>query len=232
MLLGAGLLVAGGVYFLVGRPRTQPGNRPNGAASPRAAEAPPTDWEALRRESARWMPDELKDVRLGMDEAELRKLRPAARPDVRGGRPQEPYHWLVESLGGSEVRFAVSDEAGRLVRIQVLSKLPSLPALQAHLAAMNERYGSVSGLWRCATGDGLPTLRFTWRGHRVSVADIVLIHPGGVSVTLDVAPDTLVGRSLQLGGCRPATREDLDQPLPVADPKAIQQRLQGGGAGR
>ena len=232
MLLGAGLLVAGGAFYLVARPTAQPGDSPSNPASGPASEAPPTDWEALRRESARWMPDELKGVRLGITEEELRKLRPTARPDVRGERPEEPYHWLVESLGGSEVRFAVSDEAGRLVRIQVLSKLPSLPALQAHLAAMNERYGSVSGLWRCATGDGLPTLRFTWRGHRVAVADIVLIHPGGVSVTLDVAPDTLVGRSLQLGGCRPATREDLDQPLPVADPKAIQQRLQGRGPGR
>ncbi len=232
MLLGAGLLLAGGAFYLVARPSAQPGASPSNRASGPASEAPPTDWEALRRESARWMPDELKGIRLGITEEELRKLRPAARPDVRGERPEEPYHWLIESLGGSEVRFAVSEEAGRLVRIQVLSKLPSLPALQAHLAAMNERYGSVSGLWRCATGDGLPTLRFTWRGHRVAVADVVLIHPGGVSVTLDVGPDTLVGRSLQLGGCRPAAREDLDQPLPVADPKAIQQRLQGKGPGR
>ncbi len=185
--------------------------------------APSPDWRALQEESARWMPDELEEVRLGMPEASLRRLRSRLRPDVAKRRSTpEPYRWLVEpSEHGGEVRYAIFLSSPRLVRIQVLSRLPHLPALQAHLAAMNDRYGSASGVWRCDTGDGVPTLRFTWRGHRVALADILLIHPGGISVTLDIAPATLIERSLRLGGCRPATPKDLNAPPPMADPAAL-----------
>ncbi len=188
-----------------------------------SADSERADWDGLQAESSRWMPDELDRVRLGITEEALRRARPGLRPAVTKRRaPAEPYRWLIEATSsGGEIRYAIGIETSRLLRIQVLSRLPHLPALQAHLAAMNERYGSASGLWRCDTGDGVPTLRFTWRGHRVGVTDILLIHPGGISVTLDIAPTTLVQRSLALGGCRPATRADLDRPLPVADPTAL-----------
>jgi hypothetical protein len=109
-----------------------------------------------------------------------------------------------------------------------MSKLPDAAALEPHLAAMTERYGSPTGVWRCPDTGGVPTLRFTWRGNITTVSDVLLIHPGGVSVTLYIAPSERIHESLRRGACRPTSREDLLASPPIAMPEQLRKKGAGG----
>ncbi|HJL47706.1 MAG TPA: hypothetical protein RMG45_17760, partial [Polyangiaceae bacterium LLY-WYZ-15_(1-7)] len=170
------------------------------------------------------VPPMLEGVALGQSEREVRSARPEAV--TRRVRTPPGEFWLEERLGnGAQALFAFGDEERVLQQVQVLSRIDPR-GVGPHLTAMNEQYGRPTGVWRCSaqSAAGVPTLRFTWRKSHVSVQDIFLVHPGGVSITLYVAPTETIRQSLTIGGCRPVrSREDLDD-LPFATPEMLQGR--------
>ena len=177
-------------------------------------------WDRIRRESAERMPSLLDGVALGMSIAELRSARPAIAE-----RPVNPSEPGAQAFGerfenGAQAVYVFIRGEDILERVQVLSLLPRTEAVRPHFDAMNDRYGAPSGVWDCPDTDGAATRRFTWRGATTTVSDVFLIVRGRVSVTLYIAPNEVIGRSLQRSRCHPVRREDLDR-FPVSDPSRL-----------
>ncbi len=177
---------------------------------------------AAREESRRVVPEILEGVAIGMGIEELRAVRRAARGSDVERRAAE--RWFEETLSnGAQVLYGFTDD--RLVMLQVLSRIDPR-GVGPHLTAMRERYGTPTGVYRCSaqSAAGVPTLRFLWRRSHLTVQDIFLIHAGGVSVTLYIAPTDRVAGSLQVAGCRPVrSREELGE-LPFATPEMLEGR--------
>lgn len=168
----------------------------------------------LERESKALMPPPLEGVSLGMRQDEVRRLRPAIGPARTQGDPDKTF--FEEQLpNGATVIYGFQKRGLRLTQIQVLSLLPNVEALGPHLTAMNETYGSPSGVWDCPDAEGVPTRRFTWRRSLVTVADVFLIFRGRISVTLYVAPSEVIGASLARARCTPVSRDRIGQ-FPIA----------------
>jgi len=168
----------------------------------------------LREASEGQFPPPLEQLALGMTEAELRTFRPNIQPKEE----ERPGTWFEERLGnGAQAIYAIGEESGRLGQVQVLSMVPP-EGIPPHLTALVERYGSPTGAWHCpaASAAGVPTRRFTWRMEAIAVQDIILVHPGGVSITLYIAPAEVIGQSLQLSRCRPVENREEMANLPVA----------------
>ena len=176
----------------------------------------------LGDESATLIPEMLSGVELGMSLDELRAARPAARAPARPA--SDPTKMFLEEQlpNGANVMYGLERRSRRLLQVQVLSRMPAVEGIAPHLTAMNEQYGSPTGIWDCPDTEGLPTRRFTWRRAVTTVSDVFLVHPGGVSVTLYIAPSEVIERSLRMSSCRPVrSREELET-FPVATAEQIQ----------
>lgn len=183
-----------------------------------------------REESMALMPEVLTGVGLGMTVEEVRAAGHRITPAPgREPSPSEHLTMYEERLeNGAQIMYGFGDANGRLSQVQVMSLLPRTEAIAPHLQAMNERYGTPSGVYDCPDTQGLPTRRFVWRESQTAVSDVFLLYNGRVSLTLYVAsPDTIL-RSLRLGNCVPVPRERLDQ-FPTASPEQIQRATQEGG---
>lgn len=185
--------------------------------------------ERQREESMALMPPPLRGVALGMDLEEVRAVghhleRSSSRPPA--GLNLEMYEERLEN--GAQMMFGFSESTGHLQQVQVMSILPRLDAISLHLSAMNEQYGTPSGVWDCPDTQGLPTRRFTWRHSQTAIADVFLVYNGRASLTLYLATPEIIGRSLRMSQCAPVPRERLDQ-FPTATPEQIQQATDEGG---
>lgn len=208
-------LVAGvaGVAALVGLLawRASSGEAPPTPASSRA----PSRVEEARRglreiaeESARWMPDELRGVYVGMPLVELQRVRPRLRPG-RASRPEAP-HWEETLDGGARVVVQVAPRIDVVLKVQVLSRLEDVTALRGHFEALRSRYGDPTGFWDCPErDDASPVRRITWRGARTTLMEAILVYGGGASVTLVVSANDDVARALAASACTPVTQETL-----------------------
>ncbi len=177
-------------------------------------------WEELARASEPYIPSTLRGVRIGQPVAELRRARPSAAPPMRTGSG-EPR--LEEALpNGAQVVYVLDRAAARLERIQVLSQVPA-EGVAPHLRAMRDRYGDPLAVLRCSaqSAAGVPTLRFVWGDERVTLQDIFLIHPGGISVTLYLGAAEALAGSLRAGGCVPVRSGAELESLGVATPEMI-----------
>jgi len=169
---------------------------------------------AIAAESARWMPDELRGVYLGMSVAALRSLRPAMH-EGRGARPDAPL-WEETIDHGARVVAHAAPNPSVVVKVQVLSRLEDVAALRGHFEALRARYGNPTGFWDCPErADASPVRRITWRGERVSLMEAILVYGGGASVTLVVSANEDVARALAASECTPVTAETLAR-WPVA----------------
>ncbi len=182
-----------------------------------------------REESIALMPPPLHGVGLGMDLEEVRALghnleRSASRSPA--GLHLEMYEERLEN--GAQMMFGFSESTGHLQQVQVMSMLPRLEAIALHLSAMNEQYGTPSGVWDCPDTQGLPTRRFTWRHSQTAISDVFLVYNNRASLTLYIATPETIGRSLRMSHCTPVPRERLDQ-FPTATPEQIRQATEEGG---
>lgn len=181
--------------------------------------------EPLREDSAPLIPDLLEGVRLGISLAELQQVRDVvAKQDARG-EVMDVYEEMLSNR--AQVIYAVDGELDVLMRVQIMSSIPPR-GVAPHLEAMVAQYGAPTGIWNCpATGaGGVPTRRFTWQGSAVTVQDILLIHPAGVSQTLYIASTESIAASLRIAHCqRVQSREELDA-LPIATPEQMRQTLE------
>ncbi len=184
--------------------------------------------EPLVRESTAKMPREIAGVALGMTLDALRQARSQARPSTRASAPSET--WLEERLeSGAQVLYRITGATDRLTQVQLLSQT-TVEAIAPHLVAMKERYGQPTGIWDCPaeSAAGVPTRRFTWRGEHVTLQDVFLVYPGGVSITLYIAPTLAIAQSLQLGRCT-ALGPDADLgAFPIATPEQLGLTAPGG----
>ena len=177
---------------------------------------------AIVDESGGLMPDMLEGVALGMPIAALRAQRPEIRIDPGLDRADPGTRLYEERLeNGARVAYVVDTNSERLQRVQVLSQLPDANAIAPHLAAMDTRYGTPTGVWDCPDTGGVPTRRFTWRHARTTVSDVFLRYGDRVAVTLYIAPTPVIAESLRRARCTPATRENLDR-FPIATPAQMQ----------
>lgn len=177
----------------------------------------------IRRESERLIPELLEGVYLGMPLQEARRARPSMTPSLSSASTERDGTVLEESFpnGARAVYVFAQGGADPLERVQVLSLLPSIEAIGPHLAAMNAQYGAPTGVWDCPQTGGVPTRRFTWRHGETSVSDIFLIAGDRVSVTLYIAPNDVIERSLRMAACRPV-RDPAEIPaFPVAMPEQL-----------
>ncbi|MBX7195656.1 MAG: hypothetical protein K1X94_26605 [Sandaracinaceae bacterium] len=175
-----------------------------------------------REESMSLMPEALTGVALGMTVEEVRATGHRLEPS--SSRPPEGLELTMyeERLtSGAQMMFGFSRGSGHLQQIQVMSLLPRVEAIAPHLQAMNERYGTPSGIWDCPDTQGLPTRRFTWRHAQTAISDVFLLYNGRASLTLYIATPDTIGRSLRMSHCAPVPRERLDQ-FPTASPEQIQ----------
>lgn len=187
--------------------------------------------ERQREESTALMPEALSGVALGMTVEEVRatghRIDPTPpRPPAPGAPVLAMYEERLQN--GAQIMFGFSEETGHLQQVQVLSLLPRLEAISLHLQAMNERYGTPSGVWDCPDTQGLPTRRFTWRHAQTAISDVFLVYNGRASVTLYIATPETIGTSLRMSHCTPVPRERLDQ-FPTATPEQIQRAVEEGG---
>jgi len=181
-------------------------------------------WQALERESRELMPELLDGLALGMPIERVQQLRPRAqRNAATASNPQTPgLTFLEEDLrGGARAVYGFEVDSRRLQRVQILSLLPTQDAIAPHLAAMNERYGSPTGIWTCPNTGGVPTRRFTWRHGRTTISDIFLVYGGRVSQTLYIAPSGVALVSLRRAGCRPVQNREEAQTFPVTTPEQM-----------
>jgi hypothetical protein len=170
----------------------------------------------LREESATVMPDLLEGIALGSSLEEVRAIRGSAM--ILDDRPAEEgiEQWHERLPNGGEVMYGFEQRLGLLLQVQVLSLLPDVNAIAPHLRAMNEAYGSPTGIWDCPRTGDVPTRRFTWRRAETAVSDIFLIVGERVSLTLYITTSDRTAHSLARSGCRPITPDALDV-FPVAD---------------
>ncbi len=182
---------------------------------------------AVEEESRALMPRLIAGVAIGMDENELRHVRPHLQAAHAAHEPGKD--WLEETLAnGAQILYSLDQHSHRVLQVQVLSVLPSHDAITPHLAAMNDTYGTPTGVWDCPASDGLTTRRFTWRKNLASLMDVFLIYGDRVSLTLYIAPTETIANSLALSRCRPVARENLDS-FPLANPAAMRSRAEAAG---
>ena len=176
----------------------------------------------LREEATSLMPEVISGVALGMTREEVREVRGANEVPPAHPREVPALDFLEEQLAnGGEVVYGFDRQSGALAQVQVLSMMPTLQGIAPHLAAMNERYGTPTGVWDCPDTGGVPTRRFTWRHAEVTVSDVFLVYGDRVSLTLYVTSTESTAASLQRSRCHPVPREQLDR-FPVARPEALQ----------
>jgi len=184
---------------------------------------------AVQEESKEKMPPMLEGLGLGMTLDEVRHLRPAAQPSPSAREPGKVF--LEERLrNGAQVVFGFEARSRRLLQIQIMSRMP-LEGVGPHLGAMNEQYGRPTGIWDCPNTGGVPTRRFTWRGSEVALADIFLVHPGGVSVTHYTAATETIGQSLRISSCHPVEGDAIGT-FPTATAEQLSQVQAGNEAAR
>ncbi len=214
-VLGVASLV-GGFYYLTREPEVIETD-PVELEAEQAEERRQRDerWEAIGAESRELIPGIIDGVELGMGLTQAQQRRPRmASNAATATNPENPgLRFMEEDLpNGARAVYGFEIESQRLQRIQILSLLPSADAIGPHLAAMNETYGTPTGIWSCPNTGGIPTRRFTWRHGRNTVSDVFLVYNGRVSVTLYIAPSGVIFASLRRANCTPVTsREDAAQ---------------------
>lgn len=229
--LGWGLLAAvaiGGFGYWQAERRAAEEERSRQRQTRRIAREARADehWAAVQEESASLMPELLEGVRLGLSRRGLQTARPEASMVAGQDTGEEGLTMLEERFGnGARAAYLIDDDNDRLQRVQVMSMLPATSHIGAHLTAMNEQYGTPTGVWDCPDTGGVPTRRFTWRHGRTTIADIFLVYEGRVSVTLYIAPTGVIGASLQRARCRPVSREQLNA-FPVTEAAQLQEGVQ------
>jgi hypothetical protein len=184
--------------------------------------------ERLREESARLMPDLLEGLYLGMPLIEARRVRERihGRPNAGQMPEEEGLVYLEETFqNGARAVYAFERTGDQVLRrIQILSLLGSMDAIGPHLHAMNEQYGVPTGIWNCPDTGGVPTRRFTWRHGQTTVSDVFLVYGERISVTLYIASNASIERSLHMASCRPIRDRSEIERFPVASEDQMMQR--------
>lgn len=178
----------------------------------------------LREESGRLMPELLEGLYLGIRLPDARRARPRMRPELENPNPEEEHTIVFEERlpNGARAMYVFGRADDRLQRVQVLSLLPNVESMGPHLVAMNEQYGTPTGIWDCPQTGNVPTRRFTWRHGETAISDIFLIYGGRVSVTLYIAPSSIIERSLRMAACRPVQSREQLESFPIATPEQMQ----------
>ncbi len=207
------------VWLVASRaPSEGPRGLPVRTAAERARELPrdvaAERLRTLQVESASLMPDDARGVYLGLSRTELLRLRPRAQQG-RGAPPGQVLYQEVLA-NGAVAAYLVATSIDRVAQVQFLSRLADPSRVGDHLRAVRGRYGDPTGLFDCPReGDTAPTRRILWVGREVTVMEAVLAHPGGVSLTLALAGNADVMGNMRRNGCRPVTRQSLED-WPVA----------------
>ena len=160
----------------------------------------------LQLESASLMPDTARGVYIGLRRDELQRVRPGARPAPGG---LEGHRLLQEVLpNGGVVAYLISERLDRVAQVQFLSRLPDVAGLAAHYESLRARYGEPAGFVECPESpESAATRRIVWIQREVTVMEAILIHPGGVGLTLAVAGNAEVAAAVRRQRCRPVARE-------------------------
>jgi hypothetical protein len=192
-------------------PGSNPPLAPTTAASREQTRRLDTAVERLRTlqlESAELMPDEVRGVFIGLRRDELLGLRPGARPAPGG----IVGHSLVQEVlpSGAVVAYLISQRLERVAQVQFLSRMTDVSRLGAHYEGLRARYGEPAGFLECPESqESAPTRRIVWIRRETTVMEAILIHSGGVGLTLAVAGNQEVASAVRRQRCRPIAREAL-----------------------
>ncbi|MFT3923081.1 MAG: hypothetical protein QM778_11140 [Myxococcales bacterium] len=168
--------------------------------------------------SAAQMPRPLSGVFLGMDEAQLRTVRPKAKRHAEADASS--LYVFDEAIGkNGQALYLFSRETHLLARVQLAEHLAGMEALGARVQELQDEYGPVSGVWDCEVHSGqLPTRRFSWLRGLVGVMDVVLLLGERAMNTLYVGTRDDIQSSLVQGACVPTPPERFSQ-FPVVPTK-------------
>ena len=180
----------------------------------------------LESESGPLIPDLVGEIALGQTLESVRAARRGAMHPSRAHADRWLSIYEEDLPNGGQAIYGFDRESGRLAQVQILSLLPGVDAIGPHLQAMNETYGTPTGIWDCPITGGVPTRRFTWRRAHTTISDVFLLYGDRVSLTLYIATTEQIGRSLAMAACRPVTAEHIAE-FPVATAEQMQ-AAQGG----
>ncbi len=164
--------------------------------------------------SQRLLPEGYQGVFLGMRLSDLR----AARRAMQRSNQRRPSGevWEEDDASGARVVYLIS-EHGLLSQVQFMSRLERTDELAPHFTALQQRYGTPTGIWDCPETEEAPTLRrFTWRREGASMMEAVLIYGQTISITLVVAPTEDIGAALQRSRCTAVQNPQQLAAFPVA----------------
>lgn len=220
------LLLAGGLFYSYQRDQesqAEARSLAREAERQEAEEQREAAWTRIQEESGNLIPAMINGVRLGQTLAQVRTHRPQlGLQEIEQQGLNEPGMQMFEEdlPNGGRAVYAFERATGRLQRLQMLSLLPTPEAIGPHLAAMNDQYGAPTGIWDCPQTGGVPTRRFTWRHGETTVSDIFLVYGGRVSVTLYIAPNPIILRSLRMAACQPIQSDQIAN-FPVTSPEQL-----------
>lgn len=177
--------------------------------------------EALRliaESSQRLMPPGYENVYLSMPLEALRRVRPRVHRDTSAPAPDNGREvWEEDDPSGARVIYLIGSRSRLLDQVQFASRVDSAEELRAHFDAMQDRYGTPTGIWDCPeTPESSPMRRFTWRRQGASVMEAVLIYQENIALTLVVAPNEDIARALQRSQCQPVRGREAIANFPVA----------------
>jgi hypothetical protein len=167
----------------------------------------------LQQESATLMPDDVRGVFIGLRGSELTTLRPSAHQSR--GAP-DGHTLYQESLSNSVVvAYLLSARLDRVAQVQFLARIRDPQQLLARFRSLRAKYGPPTGLFDCPRSlESAPTRRILWVGREVTVMEAILVQATEFSLTLAIAGNMEVGRSLQRQQCTPVTERTLaDWPI-------------------
>jgi hypothetical protein len=164
--------------------------------------------------SQRLLPEGYNGIFIGMS---LRDLRQVRRAIQRSNQPRPNGQvWEEDDASGARVVYVLSSNE-LLEQVQFMSRLDNPDELGPHFSALQQRYGTPTGIWDCPETEEAPTLRrFTWRREGASMMEAVLIYGQTVSITLVVAPTEDIGAALQRSRCAPVQNAQQLAAFPVA----------------
>jgi len=170
----------------------------------------------FERASATQMPKPLQGVFLGMDQAELSAVRPAAARREAADREQ---HYVFDEELGTQGRalYIFSKDSATLAQVQLAQRLADDVAVGARFERLQAEYGPVSGVWDCFSAGQLPTRRFSWVRGGLGVMDVILLLGEQAHATLYLASLTDMQDSLATAGCVPTPPERFSK-YPVVPP--------------
>ncbi len=142
----------------------------------------------LKEASLKILPDDFRNIWLGISEEELKKSREGARFQPERNDPDERKWYREVDKTGVNVWYGIERETNRLAVIQFASSIPTWKMFNEHAELLLEKYGTDYELYQCPSGvHKFKMTRLLFPRPPVSLMEAVLESETSISVTMIVS---------------------------------------------